>query len=86
MERDVQYAQKYANEINKYFEKNYARKCPIWYLPHFGVETAHKAGKLRTILDATAIEKGVPFIHYCSRVLNKPNHYLEFFSSSVKVR
>ena len=68
MKRDETYAKRFRQEIQNYFNKGYARKLdeseitqkdqPIWYLPHFGVESVHKPDKLRIVFDTAASVAG----------------------------
>lgn len=68
MRRDPEYARLYAAQINAYVQKGYARQLSaeeiqlgdrIWYLPHFGVQTINKPGKLRLVFDAAATAHGI---------------------------
>ena len=58
---------RYDTEIQKMLNKGYAEKVPeadlqngfrIWYLPHHGVTTDKKPGKLRVVFDCSAKFKG----------------------------
>ena len=56
--------QKYAEVINTYVTKNYARIVPLeklegkrnmtWYLPHQSIVNVHKPGKMRVVFDCAA--------------------------------
>ncbi|UYV81284.1 hypothetical protein LAZ67_20000648 [Cordylochernes scorpioides] len=46
----------YRAKFDEYLEK---RKCAVWYIPHFGVTTPIKPGKLRLVFDASARSNGV---------------------------
>lgn len=68
MRRDQMYADLYTRQIADYVSKGYARVLTAdeaavrngrtWYLPHFGVQSAHKPGKLRVVFDAAASVNG----------------------------
>lgn len=59
----------YGNQISAYITKGYSRKLSAaeanirtnrtWYLPHFGVQSPHKPGKLRLVFDAAATVNGM---------------------------
>ncbi|XP_055918553.1 uncharacterized protein LOC129950651 [Eupeodes corollae] len=64
MKHKPDFAQKYKDEMTKYIQKGYARKLqpdeinnssqPVWYLPHFAVQSPHKPDKIRIVFDAAA--------------------------------
>lgn len=69
MSHDADFANRYKLEMSKYLEKEYARKLsekevqdvsqPVWYLPHFAVQSPHKPVKLRIVFDAAANVNGI---------------------------
>lgn len=68
MRRDKTFAQLYVHQIEDFINKGYARRLtPVeaatrddrtWFLPHFGVQSVHKPGKLRIVFDAAATVNG----------------------------
>lgn len=68
MRRDSTYAQLYVRQIADFVAKGYARRLSpdeaaartdrTWYLPHFGVQSPYKPGKLRIVFDAAATVDG----------------------------
>ena len=68
MDKDAGYAHQYAEKIDDYVNKGYARRLDqqeiakedgrTWYLPHFGVVNPKKPGKLRLVFDAAARTHG----------------------------
>lgn len=69
MKKDAAYSALYAGQMTDLVTKGYARKLPAneaaerdertWFLPHFGVTSIHKPGKLRIVFDAAAAVNGV---------------------------
>lgn len=69
MRNDLEYARLYQEQIKSYITKGYARKLSpeetatrdrrTWYLPHFGVQSENKPGKLRIVFDAAAVVNGI---------------------------
>lgn len=67
MSRDPSLHQKYAETINDYVSKGYAREVThmdtdskrVWYLPHHPVVNANKPGKLRMVFDCAAKYDGI---------------------------
>ena len=55
--------QKYAETVNDYIAKGYAREVPhidsVWYLPHHPVISPNKHGKLRVVFDCAAKFQGI---------------------------
>lgn len=68
MRHDHEYERLYKQQIKAYVEKGYARRLSeleisnngerTWYLPHFGVQSPNKPGKLRLVFDAAATVNG----------------------------
>ena len=64
MSKKPQYAANYGQQIQKYFDKDYAEPISkddnqdssrlVWYLPHFGVVNPKKLNKMRFVFDAAA--------------------------------
>lgn len=60
-------AELYYAEMDRLIENGHAEKIkdvhvgdrPVWYLPHFGVRSANKPGKVRLVFDAAAKSHGV---------------------------
>lgn len=71
MKKDESLAEWYANRIEDYISKSYARKLSseeaavtnnrIWYLPHFVVTNRNKENKRRLVFDAAACVDGESF-------------------------
>ena len=69
MAKSPEFAAEYAQKIDEYVQKGYARKLTpaeaaeqtahTWYLPHFAVFNPNKPGKLRFVFDAAAKARGM---------------------------
>ena len=69
LQRDPELARLYKSGIEAYVNKGYARRLQdeevwkttdtTWYLPHFGVSSSSKPGKIRIVFDAAARVGGV---------------------------
>lgn len=67
MDKDPEYAKLYEEQVDKFIKHGYAMKIDeaeeaksrIWYLPHFGVISPNKPGKLRLVFDAAAKTQGI---------------------------
>lgn len=68
MIRGPQYKNVYSKQIKAYLKKGYTCRLTkqeanvtekrFWYLPHFGIQTVNKPGKLRLVFDAaTTVNK-----------------------------
>ncbi|XP_076246522.1 uncharacterized protein LOC143186698 [Calliopsis andreniformis] len=66
LDREPEYASLYHAEMERFIENGYAVKVNDqvttsrpWYLPHFGVRSSTKPGKVRLVFDAAAKTTGV---------------------------
>ncbi|CAL8137644.1 unnamed protein product [Orchesella dallaii] len=69
MRKDANFKKLYLDKFEEYRHKDYIRKLTedevkvndgnVWYIPHFGVTSIHKPGKLRLVFDAAAKSNGV---------------------------
>ena len=93
MDSDSTFAQKYREEMQKYLDKDYARVLeddeiiaspgPVWYIPHFAVQTPHKPGKMRIVFDAAA---SVSDISLNSKLLKGPEQMKPLLDILFKFR
>ena len=67
-QQDPDYAQKYHKTISEYISLGHARKIDenesgipgrVWYLPHHGVTSPSKPGKVRVVFNCSARHKGI---------------------------
>ncbi|XP_064637875.1 uncharacterized protein LOC135494055 [Lineus longissimus] len=68
MKKDSEFKSLYADTLNGYIEKGFARKLSVieaekispktWYIPHHGVMNPNKPGKIRVVFDAAATCQG----------------------------
>ena len=78
LSRDSSLHQKYAETVNDYISKGYAREVThmdtdskrVWYLPHHPVVNANKPGKLRVVFDCAAKYEGISLT---SKLLQGPD-------------
>lgn len=94
MKGDTEFAQKYRQEMEKYFDKGYAKVLsaeeiadtsqPMWYLPHFAVQSPYKPDKLRIVFDAAAKVQNTSLNSCLLKGLNKQSRFKTFCSGFVR--
>lgn len=92
MRRDAAFGAKYADQIESYVAKGYARKLSpaeaahrdgkTWYLPHFAAKNPNKPDKFRMVFDAAATVKASRSTQPCFPAPTTTQHLRDFSSDS----
>lgn len=86
-----EYADRYTKEINKLFSSGYARELNdnelsashVWYLSHFGVQSANKPDKLRLVFDGAGKVNGLCLNDF---LLTGPDLYNSLLGIMIRFR